>query len=60
MAHPTVSPARIRFHSPEMRCDTLRGIGFRASCGCGWHGPVRYSRNVAIQDGREHQCRAAA
>lgn len=56
MAHATVSAARIRYHSPELHADVLHGIGFRAGCKCGWRGPVRYDRNVARQDVREHTC----
>jgi hypothetical protein len=54
VSHATVKHAVIRFHSPDLVTTVQRGIGFRGTCRCGWQGPKRTARNVALEDARIH------
>ena len=56
MTHAQVQPSRVRYHSPELACDVMRGYGFRARCKCGWAGPNRRDKWEAVKDSREHVC----
>lgn len=56
VTHAVVQPSRVRYHSPELHTDVLRGFGFRARCQCGWAGPNRQDRADAVKDSREHRC----
>jgi hypothetical protein len=46
-------------HTPESDQHRLEvvevGSFARARCGCGWDGPARRSRAVAVADGERHQ-----
>ena len=52
--HVKVVPVRLRLHDDRVGVDVLRGIGHRAVCDCGFIGPTRRSRVVAVADAREH------
>ena len=52
--HPRIVPVRLRIHDDRVGVDVLRGIGHRAVCDCGFIGPTRRARAVAVADAREH------
>lgn len=54
MPHATVKRVRLRYTSDALRCDVSMGIGYRATCTCGWSGKRRRHRAVAVADKIEH------
>lgn len=52
--HVTVRSFRVRDHPPELECDRLRGVGYRAVCSCGWKGSVLAEHRAARAEGRTH------
>lgn len=43
-------PVRFAFISDDLQTRVLRGVGFRATAGDTWQGPVRKSRSAARAD----------
>jgi hypothetical protein len=60
MSTATVTPARYRYRSDELRCDSLRTYGYRAWCRCGAPFTVRRLRDDARTDARLHVCEKSA
>lgn len=56
MGHPTIRPARLKFHSSELATTVLRTFGYQARCACGWEGPIRTHHGTARADARLHRC----
>jgi hypothetical protein len=52
MSHATVSPARIRYRSPELHCDVSRRIGWYVRYPNGERGKIRKTRDEARQETR--------
>lgn len=53
--HPRLGPVRFRYWNDLARAETLRTVGYRASCGCGWSGKVQESWEDARADAQAHQ-----
>jgi hypothetical protein len=54
MERGAVKPQRFKYHSELLAADVLATVGYRASCPCGWLGPVRKKRRDASVDARVH------
>jgi len=52
VAHATVKPARIRFHSPDLDCDVSRRIGWTVRYPDGERGKIHRTRDEARQEAR--------
>ena len=55
----SVKPVRVYSYNAELACHSVRTVGYRAHCSCGWRGQVRASVRVARMLGREHKKDAA-
>lgn len=50
MEHISVVPVKVKQYDESRRCDVLRLVGFRATNGTDWKGPVRKVRQDAVAD----------
>lgn len=55
----TVKPVRVYSYNAELACHSVRAVGYRATCSCGWRGQVRASVRVARVLGRKHKREAS-
>lgn len=53
--HVRIVPVRIRQHSHELQTDVIRCVGFRATNGESWSGPIRALRQDAVRDAHDHK-----
>jgi hypothetical protein len=53
VTHATVKPVRLRAHDDDLRVDTSRIIGYRATWPSGEKGPVRATYRAASLDIRQ-------
>lgn len=58
----TVEPFRVKYHSPELRCDVRAVRGYQARCQCEARFPIRGTRQEAVYDKAAHllACRLKA
>ena len=55
MAHRvTVKPVRVYSYNAELACHSVRTVGYRAHCSCGFVGAVRHSVQSARRIATEH------
>lgn len=50
-----IRPIRVATFDNAMQVLSLRGVGHRAGCSCGWRGPQRRTLAAARSDRREHE-----
>ena len=49
-----ITPVRVHSYNGELRCDSVRVVGYRARCECGWQSPVRATVNAARHERKAH------
>ena len=59
--HVIVEPVRVLYWDTDLRCERLRGLGYRASCVCGAksrvlssHAAARAAAAVLVHVGEDH------